>query len=106
MTSAPTRTDTAKLHNGIANCYCVHCKNKHQSTITNYKITLNQLHNVESEGSCLECGHRMGHYLETGAHPKTANNAEAIWKTNKTLEELKIKKNDVRLLEFNKQTLS
>lgn len=75
-----------------ANCFCVQCKNKHQSTITNYKILLNQLYDIELEGSCLECGHRMGRYLETGENPKTSKNAEAIWKANKTLKELKIKK--------------
>ena len=74
------------------NCFCVQCKNAYQSTITNYKIFLNQLYDIELEGNCLDCGHRMGRYLETGENKKTAKNAEAVWKTHKTLKELKIKK--------------
>ncbi len=72
--------------------YCVQCKTKYQSTITNYKIFLNELYDIELEGSCLDCGHRMGRYIETGEGPTTAKNAEAIWQTHKTLKELKIKK--------------
>jgi hypothetical protein len=34
----------------------------------------------------------MGRYIETGENPKTAANAESVWKTNKALKELKIKK--------------
>jgi hypothetical protein len=30
--------------------------------------------------------------METGENPNTAKNAEAIWKTQKTLKDLKIKK--------------
>lgn len=74
------------------NCFCVQCENKYQSTITNYKIFLNELYDIELEGSCLDCGHRMGRYIETGENKKTAKNAESIWKTHKTLKELKIKK--------------
>lgn len=74
------------------NCYCVQCKKDYRSTITNYKVSLNNLLDIELEGSCLECGHKMGRYIETGEDPKTAANAESIWKTNKTLKELKIKK--------------
>ena len=75
-------------------CFCAQCKNGYRSTITNYKILLNNLFDIELEGNCLECGHRMGRYIETGEDPKTALNAESIWKTNKTLKELKIKKKE------------
>ena len=74
------------------NCFCVKCKNRYQSTITNYKIFLNQLYDIELEGKCLDCGHKMGRYIETGEDRKTAKNAEAIWKTQKTLQELKMRK--------------
>jgi hypothetical protein len=75
-----------------SNCYCAQCKNKYQSSITNYTIRLNQLYDIELDGTCLECGHRMGRYIETGDNLSTAKNAEAIWKTHSTLKELKIKK--------------
>jgi len=74
------------------NCFCVQCNNGYQNTITNYKILMNNLFDIELEGNCLECGHRMGRYIETGENPKTTANAESVWKTNKTLKELKIKK--------------
>jgi hypothetical protein len=76
----------------LSNCFCAHCKNKYQSTITNYELFLNHLYDIEVKGSCLECNNSIGRYIETGDNPETAANAESIWKTNKTLKELKIKK--------------
>ena len=74
------------------NCFCVQCKKNYQSTITNYKILLNDLLDIELKGNCLECGHSIGRYIETGENPETASIAESVWKTSKTLQELKIKK--------------
>lgn len=74
------------------NCFCVQCKKNYQSTIANYKIVLNNLFDIVLEGTCLECSHSMKRYIETGENPKTAANAESVWKTHKTLKELKIKK--------------
>ncbi len=75
-----------------SNCYCVQCENKYQSSITDYTIHLNQLYDIELEGACLKCGHRMGRYIETGGNSSTIKNAEAIWMTHVTLKQLKIKK--------------
>jgi hypothetical protein len=84
--------DPDKFYSVTRHCYCVQCKNGYQSTITNYKINLNELYDIELEGSYVQCGSRIGRYIETGEDKKTAKNAEAIWKTHKTLKELKIKK--------------
>jgi hypothetical protein len=73
-------------------CYCMHCKNKYDSTIIDYTIRLNQLYDIELEGKCSDCRQTIGRYIETGDTEITAKNAEAIWKTNKALKELKIKK--------------
>jgi hypothetical protein len=73
-------------------CFCVACKNEYNSTITSYTIKLNNLYDIELDGFCKVCNHKMGRYIETGETPATAKNAEAIWKTNKALKELKIKK--------------
>ena len=73
-------------------CFCVQCKDGYNSTITKYKIFLNNLYDIELNGFCKRCNHVMGRYIETGEDPITAKNAEAIWKTHKTLKELKIKK--------------
>jgi hypothetical protein len=73
-------------------CFCRQCKNKYDSTIVKYSIRLNQLYDLELEGSCLECGTGIGRYIETGDNPGTTKNAEAIWRTSRALKELKIKK--------------
>jgi hypothetical protein len=75
-----------------SNCYCGQCKNKYQSSITNYIIYLNQLYDIELKGACLKCGHGIGRYIETGDNPSTVKNAEAVWMTHVTLKQLKIKK--------------
>lgn len=73
-------------------CYCVQCKSKYNSSIINYTIKLNSLYDIELDGFCKDCNHKMGRYLETGETEPTAKNAEAIWKTHTALKELKIKK--------------
>jgi hypothetical protein len=73
-------------------CYCAQCKNKYENSITNYRISLNSLNDIELDGFCLACNRKMGRYIETGETPATAKNAEAIWRTHTTLKELKIRK--------------
>ena len=73
-------------------CFCRQCKDDYNSTITNYKIFLNHLYDIELNGFCQQCNQVMARYIETGEDPATAKNAEAIWKTHNTLKELKIKK--------------
>jgi hypothetical protein len=73
-------------------CYCVQCRNKYDSTITNYTILLNSLNDIELDGFCKDCNHKMGRYIETGETPATAKNAKAIWNTHTMLKEPKIKK--------------
>jgi hypothetical protein len=67
-------------------CYCAQCKNKYNSTITNNTILLNSLNDLELEGFCKDCNHKMGRYIETGENPATIKNAKAIWKTYTILE--------------------
>lgn len=50
----------------IPRCYCANCKSNYQSTITNYKIFLNNLDDIILKGFCKNCGHSMSRYLETG----------------------------------------
>jgi hypothetical protein len=75
-----------------SHCYCIQCSNKYNSTITSYKIVLNNLYDLELDGFCETCNHKMGRYIETGEALTTAKNAEALWKTHKALKELKIKR--------------
>jgi len=72
-------------------CFCANCKTGYNSTITNFKISLNELFDIILQGFCQTCNHPMGRYIETGENQDTASNAEAIWKTHKTLKKLKIK---------------
>lgn len=81
-----------QFHSVTSNCFCAQCQTPYESTIVNYKILLNELYDILLKGFCMDCGHTMGRYLETGEVPATARKAEAIWKTHKTLKELKIKK--------------
>lgn len=76
----------------ISNCYCRHCNKGYHSTITNYTISLNSLNDIELNGFCEECNTKLNRYIETGENPDTLENAKAIWDTNATLKELKIKK--------------
>ncbi len=75
-------------------CYCTKCQNGYKNTITNYTIFLNNLLDIQLNGFCGACYQTMGRYIETGEDPITAMNAEAIWETHITLQELKIKKED------------
>jgi hypothetical protein len=84
--------DLSGFHYLASHCFCSQCKNKYDSTIIKYSILLNQLYDLELKGVCKDCGNVMGRYMETGDSIDTAKNAEAAWKTSKTLKELKIKK--------------
>jgi hypothetical protein len=73
-------------------CFCMQCQNGYNSSIVNYTIKLNSLYDIELDGFCKDCNHKVGRYIETGETEPTAKNAEAIWKTHTALKELKIKK--------------
>jgi hypothetical protein len=75
-----------------SHCFCSQCKNKYDSSIIKYSILLNELYDLELNGVCKDCGKSMGRYIETGDSIGTAKNAEAVWRTSKTLKELKITK--------------
>jgi hypothetical protein len=80
------------FHYACSICYCMQCNNNQDSTIINYKISLNDLNDIELQGHCQTCNHKIGRYIETGEDPATAKNSEAIWNTHSALKELKIKK--------------
>jgi hypothetical protein len=84
--------DLTDFYFATHHCYCRRCKNNYDSTITDYTIKLNQLYDIELDGKCLDCQQTIRRYIETGDTEVTAKNAEAVWKTNKALKELKIKK--------------
>ena len=84
--------DQNTVHAIFSSCLCRQCDNGYSSKITNYTISLNSLNDIEINGFCDECNTKMGRYLETGENPDTAENAAAVWDTNSTLKELKIKK--------------
>lgn len=51
----------------LSNCYCHNCQpSKHNATINNYEIFINDLDDVILCGFCAECGGKMNRYLETG----------------------------------------
>ncbi|CAN5465143.1 hypothetical protein BH11BAC3_BH11BAC3_24680 [soil metagenome] len=98
-TSAISMDDVAFIFNNdlgdfntiITNCYCGNCENDYDSTIINYSISLNNIYDIVLDGFCATCNTPIKRYIETGEDPDTAENAEATWKTAKTLKELKIK---------------
>ncbi len=59
-------------------CFCSQCRNKYDSTIVNYTISLNNLNDIELKGFCKNCNNAMGRYIETGEDPAKAKNAKAI----------------------------
>ncbi len=83
---------TDEFYNLTSHCFCRHCANGYESTITNYTISLNSLNDIELNGFCLDCHTKISRYIETGDNAATAKNADAIWETNAALKELKIKK--------------
>jgi hypothetical protein len=70
----------------IKNCYCTNCK-RHDRTIINYSIKLNDLQDVELEGFCENCGHKVGRYLEFGERPEFAERARAFKATRNMLKQ-------------------
>lgn len=51
----------------LSNCFCAVCpESKHNSTIINYDIFVNDLNDIILQGFCAKCGGKIGRYLETG----------------------------------------
>ena len=73
-------------------CFCMNCETPEERKIINYSISLTDIYDLILEGECATCGNTLKRYIETGDNPETATNAEATWKTNRALKELKIKK--------------
>ena len=76
----------------VSKCYCLECQDAYNSTIINYTIRLNENGDLELDGFCKKCNHKMGRYIESGESEVNAKKAAALWETTKMLKEIKIKK--------------
>lgn len=71
---------------------CFFAQFKKGCHLANYKMLLNNFFDIELEGYGLECGHRVGTYIEKGKNQKTVPNPGAGIEMNKASKERKIKR--------------
>lgn len=69
--------DIEKLTFLLQNAFCAHCT-KRTTTVTNYRIFLNDLDDLIFRGECIRCQKPVARYIETGENKEYAAIARHI----------------------------
>jgi RNase P subunit RPR2 len=76
-------TSLGNFKRTVKSMFCMVCKAPYNSELTNFKILLNDLNDLELEGHCKECGNKIGRYIETGEVEQYVSRIETIRITKK-----------------------